>query len=62
MADMHYVYGLWQGNGLEASRRYAKMYPQWQHPSRRIFPDFINDYENVLHSTKERRIVVAIKE
>lgn len=37
MADMHYVYGLSQGNGLEASRRYAEMYPQRQHPSHRIF-------------------------
>lgn len=37
IADMHYVYGLSQGNGLEASRRYAKMYPQRQHPSHRIF-------------------------
>nr|CAH7725728.1 unnamed protein product [Callosobruchus chinensis] len=37
MVDMHYVYGLWQGNGLEASRRYAEMYPQRQHPSHTIF-------------------------
>jgi len=37
MADMHYVYGLSQGNGLEASRRYAELYPQRQHPSHRIF-------------------------
>nr|CAH7748166.1 unnamed protein product [Callosobruchus chinensis] len=31
--DMHYVYDLSQGNGLDASRRYAEMYPQQQHPS-----------------------------
>nr|CAH7743487.1 unnamed protein product [Callosobruchus chinensis] len=37
MADMHYVYGLSQGNGLEASRSYAEMYPQRQHPSHKIF-------------------------
>ena len=37
MADMHYVYGLSQGNGLEASRRYAEMYLQRQLPSHRIF-------------------------
>nr|CAH7729413.1 unnamed protein product [Callosobruchus chinensis] len=35
------------------------MYPQWQHPSHR--PDFIKDYENVVRSTKERMIVVAIE-
>nr|CAH7758594.1 unnamed protein product [Callosobruchus chinensis] len=61
MADMHYVYGQSPGDGLEASRRYDEMYPQRQHPSHRIFPDFINDYENVVHSTKEPRIVVAIE-
>ncbi|XP_074037280.1 histone-lysine N-methyltransferase SETMAR-like [Leptinotarsa decemlineata] len=33
MADMHYVHGLSQGNGLEAFRRYAEMYTQRQHPS-----------------------------
>lgn len=37
MADRHYVYGLSQGNGLEASRRYVEMYPERQHPSHRIF-------------------------
>ncbi|VEN33779.1 unnamed protein product [Callosobruchus maculatus] len=56
MTDMHYVYGLSQENGLDASRRYAEMYPDIEY-----LPDLINDYENMVHSTKDRRIVVAIE-
>nr|CAH7765671.1 unnamed protein product [Callosobruchus chinensis] len=56
MADMHYVYRLSQGNGIEASRRFAEIILYIEY-----FSDFINDYENVVHWTKERRIVVAIE-
>lgn len=37
MADMHFVYGLANGNSLEASRRYAEMYPQRVAPYHTLF-------------------------
>nr|CAH7731642.1 unnamed protein product [Callosobruchus chinensis] len=62
MADTHYVYGPSQANGLEASRRYVmKCILNGRILHTEYFPEFINDYENVVYSTKERRIGVAIE-
>lgn len=38
MTDMHFVYGLSNGNSLEASRKYAEMYPQRVAPHHTLFP------------------------
>lgn len=37
LTDMHFVYGLCNGNSLEASRRYAEMYPQRVAPYHSLF-------------------------
>ncbi|KAG5889368.1 hypothetical protein JTB14_009161 [Gonioctena quinquepunctata] len=57
MADMHYVLRSVAGNGLEASRRYAEMYPHGSILHIEYLLDFINDSREYGSFDKERRIV-----